>query len=525
MSRTTDLKVALLAAAYVLWLVLWIVNPDEPWAPARHHWDQAAAALLTAACALAAAWRQPAPWRGFLVLQGLGFLLLALSWMSFQAVGKASPGDAVSEQMTDVLYALSAFGSLCAWGYLALERWHKRALTPITLLVFCVLMAGLGIVFARFYVSIYEADLGTVLGRLDAATAALEFAQVVAGLLCVLLRVPTPVVRMLVAAAILVAGDMAFSSTPVPRAVEAVWMLGQLMWLAAIVRLLRPDRLLPAPPAEPTDDDGRSGLSGLLILLSLGAVLLSPLVWLLPEATAWKSFGSLLFIVILLVLLVWITDRFDDTVGYLRDHVSQVMGNRLTLQDWHQAPPRIRDALVSTRLSGLLDSFGAAATRLRQDVLFLGPEQLFGPPRRLAASTRPSCFIVMPFGQPWSPEVHRILARACESAGVRPVRGDDLFTPTDILEDIWQSIHAATFIVADITGRNPNVLYELGIAHTLAKPVLILSKNSADIPIDLATRRVLLYGQTETDWQADLAAKMRLAMDTMVQAYITPPAS
>ena len=102
---------------------------------------------------------------------------------------------------------------------------------------------------------------------------------------------------------------------------------------------------------------------------------------------------------------------------------------------------------------------------------------------------------------------------------------DGDYVCVDILEDIWQSIHAATFIVADITGRNPNVLYELGIAHTLAKPVLILSKNSADIPIDLATRRVLLYGQTETDWQADLAAKMRLAMDTMVQAYITPPAS
>ena len=45
----------------------------------------------------------------------------------------------------------------------------------------------------------------------------------------------------------------------------------------------------------------------------------------------------------------------------------------------------------------------------------------------------------MPFGQEWSADVHRILATACEEAGVRPVRGDDLFTPTDILEDIWQS--------------------------------------------------------------------------------------
>ena len=54
-------------------------------------------------------------------------------------------------------------------------------------------------------------------------------------------------------------------------------------------------------------------------------------------------------------------------------------------------------------------------------------------------------------------------------ASVTPVRGDDVFTPTDILVDIWQSINGADFVIADITGRNPNVLYELGI-HTLAKP-------------------------------------------------------
>ena len=49
---------------------------------------------------------------------------------------------------------------------------------------------------------------------------------------------------------------------------------------------------------------------------------------------------------------------------------------------------------------------------------------------------------------------------------------------TDILDDIWQAINAADFVIADITGRNPNVLYELGLAHALAKPVLILSRNA-----------------------------------------------
>jgi nucleoside 2-deoxyribosyltransferase len=125
----------------------------------------------------------------------------------------------------------------------------------------------------------------------------------------------------------------------------------------------------------------------------------------------------------------------------------------------------------------------------------------------------------MPFGQEWSVDVHRILAGACEAAGVRAVRGDDLFTPTDILEDIWQEINAADFVIADITGRNPNVLYELGIAHTLAKPVLILSKEATDIPIDLATRRVILYGQSGKDWREDLAHKISEAVARIVQDY------
>ena len=115
--------------------------------------------------------------------------------------------------------------------------------------------------------------------------------------------------------------------------------------------------------------------------------------------------------------------------------------------------------------------------------------------------------------------MHRILARACDTVGVRPVRGDDLFTPTDILEDIWQSINAADFVIADITGRNPNVLYELGIAHTLAKPVLILSRQADDIPIDLATRRVILYGQQADVWREDLARMMSEAIGRVVEDY------
>lgn len=125
----------------------------------------------------------------------------------------------------------------------------------------------------------------------------------------------------------------------------------------------------------------------------------------------------------------------------------------------------------------------------------------------------------MPFSREWSDEVYRILVSTCKAAGVQATRGDDLFTPTDILDDIWQAINAADFVIADITGRNPNVLYELGLAHALAKPVLILSRDAQDIPIDLSTRRVILYGHTEREWTAELAGKAAKAITDILDTY------
>ena len=527
MTRSAHLKVGALAALYLLWLAMWLVVGPRP-----YYWGQATASAVTGIVALYAARQSARPYPGFLIMQGLAFLLLAGSWVTYQVshgspAGVASPpqdaGGSLSDPISDVLYAACVFVLMCAWGYLALERWHDRRLSLLTTLVFAALMAGLGAIYADFYYHKYSYLLNTPLGRLDAVTAALEFAVLATGLFCTLLKEPPVVVWMLVGTVILMAGDMTYSATAVPQTIEAVWMLGQFLLLSAMVGILgAPIRNTIASDASthaPLEEPRRSGLSGILILLSLGAVLLSPLVWLLPVEAVWKSFFSVLFIVGLVTILVWITDRFDDTVAYLREYVRRVHQSKLVPQDWRGVHPRIRTALRSTGLDVFLDEFCDSAGQLKQDVLFLGPERLYGAPKDRADLRKASCFIVMPFSQEWSADVHRILARACEAAGVRPVRGDDLFTPTDILEDIWQSINAADFVIADITGRNPNVLYELGIAHTLAKPVLILSQEAADIPIDLATRRVILYGQKADVWREDLARMIQEAIAKVVEDY------
>lgn len=513
MSRATSLSMGGIAALYLLWCATWLVLGDQVFGPAHYNWDQTLVAAAAGIAALAAAWRTATPYRLFLVLIGVGFALLAVSWATYNANEQAALrfSGAGAPDYSGVAYALFVFLWICAWGSLALEQWQRRPPSTLTGVVFAVLVVGLAIILANFYYPTYRSSMGTNEGRLDAVTSVLEFIVLMCGLACVLIRQRPVVTWMLIATALLLASDMAYSETDVPDAIAGVWQFGQFVLLATLL----------AFPGHTADEHvgatPRSGLSGVLVLLSLGCVLLSATLGLLPIHPIWKSFASVLFVVALVVAMVWLTDRFDEAVAYLKAYTATLLRQRLQADDWRDTDARIRTILQSTGLGAYLDSLREHASRLKQDVLFLGPERLYPPPKP-AAPDAIRCFIVMPFSLAWSNDVHRALASACRTLSVHPVRGDDVFTPTDILTDIWHGIHGAAFVIADITGRNPNVLYELGIAHTLGKPVLIVSRNAADIPIDLSTRRVILYGQ-EGDWTFDLESKVLRAITEILNAY------
>lgn len=102
-------------------------------------------------------------------------------------------------------------------------------------------------------------------------------------------------------------------------------------------------------------------------------------------------------------------------------------------------------------------------------------------------------FVIMPFTQEWSNDVwEQVLKPAVQEIGMTPIRADDLYGQ-NIMEDVWQSILKAAIIICDTTGRNPNVFYELGIAHTLGKKVLLLTQSIDDIPFDLQAYRHIEY--------------------------------
>ena len=91
---------------------------------------------------------------------------------------------------------------------------------------------------------------------------------------------------------------------------------------------------------------------------------------------------------------------------------------------------------------------------------------------------------------------------------MEPIRGDELFHTGSVVEQIWDQIKKAKLLVADLSGRNPNVFYELGLAHAAIKPVIFTANNIDDIPFDLRHLRVIVYDIREPNWGTKLKHDM-----------------
>jgi hypothetical protein len=120
-----------------------------------------------------------------------------------------------------------------------------------------------------------------------------------------------------------------------------------------------------------------------------------------------------------------------------------------------------------------------------------------------------SCFVMMPFAELLGGYYKLIYEPAITRAGLRAVRADDeIFATGKVIDQIWTGITAARVLVAELTGRNPNVFYELGLAHALSKPVVLVSSNQEDVPFDLHHIRVIYYDVRDPFWGDKLIAKV-----------------
>ena len=85
------------------------------------------------------------------------------------------------------------------------------------------------------------------------------------------------------------------------------------------------------------------------------------------------------------------------------------------------------------------------------------------------------------------------------------MRADELFTTGSVVEQIWEQIEKGKkLLLADLSGKNPNVFYELGLAHAARKPVVFTAGQVDDVPFDLRHLRVIIYDVREPEWAARL---------------------
>jgi len=195
------------------------------------------------------------------------------------------------------------------------------------------------------------------------------------------------------------------------------------------------------------------------------------------------------------------------------------------LTDHFKLPPdKVVDFLAvfgaDMRSAELIDESGE-----RPRLLDIGRDEEHRPRRtvkaaRQAASTGATCFVMQPFVSPFGSYFNSIFKPAIEQAGLQAIRADaEIFGTGKIMDQIWRGIRDASVLVAELTSKNPNVFYELGLAHALEKPVVLVASNQEDVPFDLLHIRVILYDQTDPFWGQKLVDKLA----DNIQSALTDP--
>jgi len=108
----------------------------------------------------------------------------------------------------------------------------------------------------------------------------------------------------------------------------------------------------------------------------------------------------------------------------------------------------------------------------------------------------PKAFVVMQFSSPYNELYEDVIRKVCEEFNLNVVRADETYGPGLILADIVKQIYESRIIIAEISSANPNVFYEVGYAHALNKPTILIAEKTTKLPFDVSPFRTLFYENT-----------------------------
>jgi len=180
--------------------------------------------------------------------------------------------------------------------------------------------------------------------------------------------------------------------------------------------------------------------------------------------------------------------------------------------------PRPPKAARPERISGLSNAEGrhcsqpgVISPRSNAQLAICSGAKALGDNGTMSAP-KPFVFVLMPFDRDFDDVYALGIKRACEQAGAYAERVDEQLFQESILNRIYNQIAKADVIVADLSGRNPNVFYETGYAHALAKPTVLLTRAVEDIPFDLKHYPHIIYGGRISDLIGELEKRLRFIL-------------
>lgn len=165
-----------------------------------------------------------------------------------------------------------------------------------------------------------------------------------------------------------------------------------------------------------------------------------------------------------------------DTKKYYKVKIS-VVGSSISLF--------INDILVAVGIDNIRKGQLQLVFSSRDEILIQGFK---------VKDLKPTAFVVMQFSEQYNQLYKEVIKPICEDFGLEVERADEFYTATPIIKDIVKSIKEASVIIAEITPDNPNVFYEVGYAHAINKPTILLSDKAREkLPFDISGFRTLFY--------------------------------
>ncbi len=121
---------------------------------------------------------------------------------------------------------------------------------------------------------------------------------------------------------------------------------------------------------------------------------------------------------------------------------------------------------------------------------------------------------MMPFDASFT-AVYASIKQAANNVGFDCKRADDIWEHASIIQDVVSLIDQSKVVICDCSGRNPNVFYEAGIAHTLGREVILITQSEYDIPFDLRHLRYIKY-LNNSEGLAALTRSLQSRMRTII---------